>query len=276
MPRLAPRRAPRASLGSGAIIGILLIVVALLAFTGLALFYLLAPRPPLLDAKNLCPVRGPEGVTVVLVDTSDDLPVAARREARTILDDLITGLPPYYMLDIRVLDVAGFRSKSLFARCNPGDGEGLSEWTSNPRIARMKWIASFREPANRAIESSLGDQKSESSPIMAAIQSIAIDRFSGAAVANADKRLVIISDMVEYTHDYSQYPKAGDLSYGRFKRSPAYLKYRTDLHGAKVTIDYVQRLQPKLDNEKHAEFWHAWVVDNDGVWDAAHRLQGAN
>ena len=275
MPRLPPRRA-RNALGSRAIIGILLIVGALLAFAGLGLVWWLAPRPPLLSASTLCPVSGPHGVTVVLVDASDDLPDAARREAQTILNDLIVELPAYYMLDIRVLDIAHFKSRSLFAKCNPGDGTGLSEWTSNPRIARLKWIEAFRKPADTAIQSSLGNQKSENSPIMAAIQGIAIDRFSGAAVAHADKRLIIISDMVENTRDYSQYPKAGNLSYDRFKRSPAYLKYRTDLHGAKVTIDYVQRLHLKLDTEKQAEFWHKWVVDNDGVWGVAHRLQGAN
>ena len=32
------------------------------------------PARPVLDAQSLCPVSGPQGITVVLVDTSDDLP----------------------------------------------------------------------------------------------------------------------------------------------------------------------------------------------------------
>ena len=251
-------------------------LLALIALGILGAFWWLTPRPPLLDASTLCPVNGPDGITVVLVDASDDLPEPARREARTIVDDLINALPPYYRLDIRVLDITGQKSRSLFSKCNPGDGTGLNEWTSNPRIARAKWLESFRKPATDAMNSSLASAKAQSSPIMAAIQDIAIERFSGAAAARAAKRIVIISDMLEFTGEYSQYPRAGDLSYQRFKKSPAYLKYRTDLHGARVTINYVQRVQPKIDNTHHAQFWHEWTKDNRGVWDTIHRLQGAN
>jgi hypothetical protein len=265
--RLTPRRTS-SRLGGAAIGGVALILLALLSVGALGAFWYYAPRPRVLDAATLCPVSGPDGSAVVLVDTSDDLPEPAKREARTIVDDLITALPPYHRLDIRVLDIPRLKSRSLFSKCNPGDGAGLSEWTSNPRIARLKWLESFRKPANEAID--------QSSPIMAAIQDIAIERFSGAAAENAKKRLIVISDMLEYTREYSQYPRAGDLSYQRFKQSPAYLKYRTDLHGAGVTINYVQRVQPKMDNRKHAEFWHQWVLDNRGVWGAIHRLQGAN
>lgn len=275
MARLPPRKT-KPAIGGAAIGGIALILLALVATGILGAFWYYSPRPRVLDALSLCPVSGPDGFTVVLVDTSDDLPAPAKREARTILDDLITGLPPYYRLDIRVLDISGMKSRSVFSKCNPGDGAGLSEWTSNPRIARIKWLESFRKPANEAVDYSMGSQKAESSPLMAAIQDIAIDRFSGVASERAEKRLVIISDMLEFTREYSQYPRAGDLSYERFKRSPAYLKFRTDLHGAQVTINYVQRVQPKIDNERHGAFWHAWVLDNRGKWDVIHRLQGAN
>ena len=112
---------------------------------------------------------------MVLVDTSDDLPDTTRREVLGQLDDMITTLPPFYKLDIRVLDIAGVRSRSLFSKCNPGDGAGLSEWTDNPRIARLRWIEDFRKPAAEAVKSSISSAKATSSPIMAAIQDIAID-----------------------------------------------------------------------------------------------------
>jgi len=43
-------------------------------------------------------------------------------------------------------------------------------------------------------------------------------------VQNIPKSLIVISDMLEFTPDYNQYPPA-DLSYARFRRSPAYPKY---------------------------------------------------
>ena len=278
MARRRPRQRSSPALGWSGFGGVLLLLMAISSGAALAYFYFAAPERPVLDPQSLCPVSGPRGITVVLVDTSDDLPETTRREVLGQLDDMITTLPPLYKLDIRVLDVTGTKSRSLFSKCNPGDGAGLSEWTDNPRIARLRWIEDFRKPAADAVKSSIAAAQSKSSPIMAAIQDIAIGEFSSAASESAKKTLYIISDMIEFTRDYSQYPRAGDLSFQRYKQSPAYLKFRTDLHGAAVIIRYVTRQsggQPLLDGTRHMEFWKAWIEDNRGVFGSVKRLQGA-
>jgi hypothetical protein len=251
-----------------------LIGLAFLALTALAVFYWTSPRPPVLQAEDLCPTTGPHGISAVLVDTSDDLLPTTQKEVRTLLEDLINDLPSYYKLDVRVLDIPNMRSRSLFSKCNPGNGTGLSELTNNPRLLRMRWLESFNKPAEEAIGSSLRAAKSKSSPIMAAIQDIALDEFSGESVQSIPKTLTIISDMLEFTPLYGQYPSQGDLSYERFRRTPAYQKFRTDLHGADVTIHYVERAQVKIDTVKHVEFWNAWISDNRGGKVHFHRLQG--
>jgi hypothetical protein len=278
MARRPPRRHGSAMLGWAGFGGALLLLLATISGGALAYFYFSAPVRPMLDSRTLCPLDGPRGITVVLVDTSDDLPETTRREVLGQLDDMITTLPPFYKLDIRILDIAGARSRSLFSKCNPGDGAGLSEWTDNPRIARLRWIEDFRKPAAEAVKSSVAAAQSQSSPIMAAIQDIAIGEFSGATSQNARKTLYIISDMIEFTREYSQYPRAGDLTFQRYRQSPAYLKFRTDLHGATVIIRYVTRQaggQPLLDGTKHMEFWKAWIDDNRGAFGGVKRLQGA-
>jgi hypothetical protein len=276
--RRRPRQRPSTTIGWSGFAGALLLLLAIGSGGALAYFYFSSPERPVLDPQTLCPVDGPKGITVVLVDTSDDLPDTTRREVLGQLDDMITTLPPFYKLDIRVLDIAGTRSRSLFAKCNPGDGAGLSEWTDNPRIARLRWIEDFRKPASDAVRNSVSSAKANSSPIMAAIQDIAISEFSAAAGENARKMLYVISDMIEYTRDYSQYPRAGDLSFQRYRQSPAYLKFRTDLHGATVILRYVTRQtgsQQILDSTKHMEFWKAWIEDNRGTFGGVKRLQGA-
>jgi hypothetical protein len=273
--RRQPRRRKGPSGAGAAIGGIALIFLALAALGSLALFYFSVVPKPKLDQASLCPVDGPLGITVVLVDTSDDLPEPTQRQVLGQLEDQISELPDYHKLDIRVLDIAGGRSRSLFSKCNPGDGTGLSEWTDNPRLARMRWVENFRQPAKEAIKSSLASAKAKSSPIMGAIQDIAIDQFSNSAAQKVEKKLIVISDMLEFTPLYSQYPSAGDLSYQRFKRSPAYLKFRTDLHDTHVKIEYVQQSQVTIDSVRHIEFWRDWITDNRGVFDGARRLQGA-
>jgi hypothetical protein len=278
MARRRPRQRSSPGLGWAGFGGALLLLLAITSGGALAYFYFSAPVRPVLDPQTLCPVDGPQGVTVVLVDTSDDLPETTRREVLGLLDDMITTLPPFYKLDIRVLDIAGARSRSLFSKCNPGDGAGLSEWTDNPRIARLRWIEDFRKPAAEAVKSSVAAAQSNSSPIMAAIQDIAIGEFSGAAGQSAKKTLYLISDMIEFTRDYSQYTRAGDLTFQRYRQSSAYLKFRTDLHGATVIIRYVTRQaggQPLLDGTKHMEFWKTWIEDSRGAFGGVKRLQGA-
>jgi hypothetical protein len=270
-----PRSRPKS--GWAIVGGIMLVCGAGIALVALAYFYVTAPQKLRLDQASLCPVTGHQGVTVVLVDTTDDLPETTQREAVGILDDLITNLAVYHKLDIRVLDVAQSRSLSLFAKCNPGDGAGLSEWTANPVLARKRWIEEFEKPALAAIKHSLASAKDDSSPIMAAIQDIALDQFSAAAVQGIPKSLIVISDMLEFTQDYSQYPKAGDLSYERYRRSSAYQKFQTNLHGARVAIKYVQRprAMPAKIASRHIEFWREWITDNLGAFVSAQRLQGA-
>src|SRR6201993_1290837 len=220
MARRRPRQRSAPGLGWSGLGGVLLLLLAVVSGGALAYFYFSAPARPVLDAQTLCPVTGPQGITVVLVDTSDDLPETTQREVLGQLDDMITTLPPFYRLDIRVLDIAGVRSRSLFSKCNPGDGAGLSEWTDNPRIARLRWIENFRKPAAEAVKNSMASAKANSSPIMAAIQDIAIGEFSSVASQDARKTLYVISDMIEHTRDYSQYARAGDLSFQRYKQSP--------------------------------------------------------
>jgi len=274
MARPRRRRKSRPQGGLGLLPGIALIALALIAAAGFAYVYLTAEHPPALDTATLCPQGGPHSTTVVLVDASDDLPAPAKRELATLLQDIAEDLPAYALLDIRVLDPENNSSRSLVALCNPGDGRGLSTWTANPVLARKRWLESFHKPVLEAIDQGLAAGHADYSPIMAAIQGIAIDRFTGKAVASGDKKLIIISDMIEHDSDYSQY--AGDLTFDRYKRSPAYKKFSTDLHGAEVSIEYVQRLMKHpLDSVAHIRFWKEWIKDNDGHLRDVTRLQGA-
>ncbi|NPU09860.1 hypothetical protein HL666_03700 [Bradyrhizobium sp. 83002] len=278
MARPRPRRRSAPGIGWAGVIGITLFVLAISCGGALAYFYLFAERRPALDTQSLCPVTGPKGITVVLVDTSDDLPETTRHDVLGLLNEIVTTLPPLHKLDIRVLDIAGQRSRSIFSRCNPGDGAGLSEWTDNLRLARLRWIESFRKPATEAIKNSVGPARANASPIMGAIQDVAIDEFSGTAAQDAKKTLYVISDMIESTKDYSQYPRAGDLSYLRYKKSPSYLKYQTDLHGATVFVHLVNRQangKSIIDDAQLMKFWAEWISDNRGRVGAIKRLQGA-
>ena len=237
-------------------------LLALSAISAGAYVYTTAARPPALDRSSLCPVDGPRSIVVVLLDSTDDIPEIAKREVKTALADIAETLPTYGLLELRLLDpkVAGGKS-------------GLSEYTANPALAKKRWLDGFREPLEDALQIGFRPLPGKTSPIMETVQRIAVERFTGRAVEETSKSLIIVSDMLEHEPDYSQY--AGDLSYGRYKASRAYQKFRTNLYGAEVTIFYIQRSSAKpINSADHIRFWAEWIHDNNGRLRQANKLQG--
>ncbi|MGN8117110.1 hypothetical protein [Labrys sp. 22185] len=255
------------------IIGGLLLLAAAAVAIGFAYLKLTAKVPPKLDAE-LCPVDGPTSMTIVLLDASDALPPIGRQQLATELTDLAEATPEYGLFELRVLEPNASGGAVKFRACNPGDGSSVDALTGNKELARRKWTQGFKQPLERALAADLAGVPSDNSPIMATIQAIAVERFTGARSDNVAKKLVIVSDMIENGRDYSQY--RGDLSFARFKKSVAYKQFRTDLHGAEIGIKYVQRQKPPIDSVAHIRFWQEWIADNNGRFDSADRLQGVN
>ena len=274
MPGRAPRRRSRQPKELRKhLIGGALAVLALGVLAAGAYVYATAARPPTLDHTSLCPVGGPHAETVVLLDSTDQIPDIAKQEIRTALTDVAETLPTYELLEIRLLDPKLPGGRMIFSKCNPGDGSGLSEYTANPRLARQRWLDGFRAPLDAALNAGFEPAPGKTSPIMETIQRIAVERFTGRNVEEAPKTLIVISDMLQHGPDYSQY--GGDLTYDRFKKSSAYKKVQTDLHGAQVSIYYIQRQTGRpINSVDHIRFWSEWVRDNNGRFKQAEKLQG--
>jgi hypothetical protein len=255
------------------LLGGALAVLALGTLAAGAYVYATAARPPTLDPSSLCPIDGPRSITVVLLDSTDDIQDIARREVKSALLDMAETLPAYGLLEMRLLDPGSPGGKSIFARCNPGDGSGLSEYTANPRLAKKRWMEGFRQPLEEALDAGFHPAPGKTSPIMETVQRIAVDRFTGRLADDIPKSLVLVSDMLEHEPDYSQY--SGDLSYARYKASRAYRKVQTDLHRAEVTIYYIQRTTARpINSADHIRFWEEWIRDNKGRLKQANKLQG--
>jgi hypothetical protein len=258
------------------IAAVTLTLIALVAGGVGVYFWATAPRPPARDQKTFCQIEGPRAIAVMLLDTTDPLPVATKEQVFKLLTDIADDLREYALLDIRILDSESQAGRQIFSLCNPGDGRGLNEFNGNPSLAKRVWQRKFHEPLEQALEGGLHPRHSDTSPLLSTLQGIAISRFTGKAAAEVPKLLVIVSDMIENTKEYSQYE--GDLSYRRFKMTPTYFKYRTDLNKAQVQIFYVQRIvrgRSPIDSGAHIRFWIDWVQDSGGQFKSAIKLQGA-
>ena len=71
--------------------------------------------------------------------------------------------------------------RNLLRLCNPGDGRGLSEFNANPALAKKRWREKFREPLNYALGDGFQLQDTATSPILATLQGIALERFTRGA-----------------------------------------------------------------------------------------------
>lgn len=249
------------------LLGVTIFSIAALALAGLVYLKTTTAKPSL-DKQTLCPIEGgARSTTVVLLDTSDQWPEITREEVRKRLEKFSEDVPDYGLLELRLLDPSVQGGRIMFSKCNPGSGVNESEITANPRLMRRKWKEQFLTPMQQALDRTLTQAETASSPILSTAQRIAVDHFD-------DKRpghLVLVSDMIENTPDYSQYK--GDFSYDQYKQSPAYKKQHSDLRGADVTILYVQRL--RMDSGKHIKFWTDWIRDNHGSALEIKKLQGA-
>jgi len=273
------RRAHRRQRGGRRHYGTILAAIVLIALAigvggWFAFLAWTSPRTPKLEQATLCPVDGPRSRTIVLVDATDDLPDIGRRQVQGRLMELAQTTPTFGLLELRMMDQGAPGGRIVFSKCNPGDGSDLNELTANPEMARRKWLQEFDTPLQDVLSNGFETMTADESPIMEAIQQIAVEQFDGNARSLLSKKLVIVSDMIENTKVYSQYK--GNLTYSRFIKSSAYRQLRTDLGGAEVDILYVQRISPVIDALEHAEFWREWVADNNGRLGSIERLQGAN
>lgn len=266
-------RRTRSGEPSTVIAAVVISLVCVVAVVAFGYWRINAVAPPELIAETLCPVYGPASITVVLIDSSDTIPEIGRKELQQYLSDMADGIDEYGLLELRLLEPGNNGGRILFNRCNPGNGANLSALTANPEMARRRWADLFKAPLGDALRSGLAPTGADTSPILATIQSIAVERFGGQAVANTPKRLVVISDMLEHGPDFSHY--RSDADYLSFKASPAQRKFQTDLNQANVSIRYVDRPGLEIDSAQLIAFWSDWVSDNGGKLTDVERVQGA-
>lgn len=255
-------------------VGLSIFVVAVVAIVGgLAWMYLRAvEQHPPTDAE-LCPEVGPSEQVIVLVDATDRIAPITQSEIVTKVTDLANATKKWARFELRVLQPGAQRTTTVFSRCNPGDGHGMDEYTGNPEMARNKWASQFSGPLQDAMRSSMSGQGADTSPIMAGLQQIAVDRLSSKQARTVPNTIVVVSDMLENSEAFSVYQTGPDFE--AFQASPAHRRYSTDLAGAGVAIWFVER-ETKVAGVPLIEFWMKWILENRGAPLTATRLQGMN
>lgn len=273
MTRARGRKKRRVSGGSGSLwIGAAALGLLVLAASGaFGYFVWQAYANRITLNQNLCRPEGPGSQTIVLVDATDALHPLTQTEILTLLEDVADGVPTNGLLELRTLEPGEQRSEVLFALCNPGTGEELSEITAAPALARKRWVDSFNAPLEAAMAQVVSASQADSSPIMAALQQIAVERLTSARDRATPSRIIVISDMLEHTPDFSIYQSGPDFA--AFEQSRSARANATNLSAAEVEIWYLHR-ETRFSSVDVVQFWTQWVSESGGVFKHAIPMQG--
>jgi hypothetical protein len=242
------------------LIGLGLIAGVLALMGGAFYFYEKLPRVAF-DPETGCPDGGGVSLTAVLIDGSD--PLSPRQQAflRNHLEAIKEEIPRGGALEVYRL---GTDREALLepvvSVCNPGRGGDADPWTESRKRADKLWNDTFQAKLQGVFDTLLNAGEEKQSPIFEAIQSVGITSLSKPHWQDKPKRLVLVSDMLQFTDNFSHYHGSDDFK--AFSGTPYYRKVRTDLSGVDVTVFYIPRETARgAQSEAHREFWKAYFLD---------------
>lgn len=225
---------------------------AVIAVVGLVVYFIITREGPP-DKTTLCPAKGPKGHVILLVDKTDPLNFTQSASFRTLLEGLAErGIEPGYLLSVFALG-EDYRetAKPVFEKCNPGKGEGKSELTDTISKLQKQFRTEFLDPMLDLADILQGSQPAKASPVFEMIQLVSINGFRKRAV-DGPRRLIIVSDMLQNTPQFSMYRGIGEFS--AFQGSDYGKRMQADLKGVAVELHYVMNT-PQLQNRRHLKFW---------------------
>lgn len=237
------------------------IAVFAIMMSAVAVFlYVAAPwRVNDYDEKTLCPKNGQYLRTAILIDATDSLEESQIKSLLEATTDLRNRLELYEWVGVFVLNEGNLTvPKPEIALCNPGNEDTANPLYQNPREIKRKFEKQFAKPLRRTIEKLASLPKQDRSPIIEMIRSVAL---SFDFDSSQKRKLIIVSDMLQYVDEYSHYD--GKVDYAAWKKTP-YAAEFLDLPLSEVEVEiwYVKRPDlGKLQTHRHIQFWVDFFKD---------------
>jgi len=228
-------------------------------------YFKFAPTPIRRDPGTLCSKEGaPTSLLVILIDTTDALNVIKRAAVKDEIQAEVSSLPIDGEVQLYTLGpVVDSLLKPEIVLCNPGNGKGASEWTANPRLLKKRWTLRFERPLDDVLGKMLIAPDGQTSPILESIQDLSVTVLQRHEYQGVPKQLVIVSDMIQYTSQYSQYRSVQPFSL--FSRTAYYRDVHADLSGVDVTLLYIIRPEDsRIQNANHLDFWRDYIAASGG------------
>jgi len=257
---MALRKKANKSKGSKDLLGIMIIVVVVIVTVGILFSVMKYQKNEMVyNQQTLCPEdqKNIRSHIAILVDSSEPYNKVQLAYLDKYISNFINqNIAKHDKVSIYTIDDKSYKKLiPTIEICNPGVGDDINPLIGNPEMAKRKWSESFNKPLTNSIKDLFDIGQSDISPIMEMIQAVAIKSFSHDA---GNKKLIIISDLIQNTSDYSHYKTPPNFKI--FVKTAYYKHVKTDLNNVEVTVLYLLRKGiESMQNRKHIMFWEEYI-----------------
>ncbi len=256
-------------------LGALMILVVVIAVGIVGYFYITFQENHLVLDEDFCPTNRPaNSLTVIMIDRTDPIAPIQQAAVRVRLNDIKASIPRYG--EIQVYSVGSVEEEVLtpiVRLCNPGGPSDIDRWTEPQKKAVKRWQEGFEEPLGAVFEQIVESGAANQSPIIESIQSVSVSAFTGDHLRSVEKRMIIISDMLQNSDAFSHYKDGIDFKALRDAR--VFARLGANLNDVRVTILYLNRNLPRsLQGRGHVGFWEQYIRHNSGSLDHVVAIEG--
>jgi hypothetical protein len=186
---------------------------------------------------------------------------------RTAIDNrlvsIVNGLHTNERLEIYEIRPDADLLRPAFSKCRPPSPDEVSDLTGNRRLARKRFDNDFKATSGGIFDRLLHRPKADRSPIMEAIQAASVKSLDAPDLRRNDpgfrRQLIVISDMMQNSEAQSHYKGVPDFE--RFRGSPAFAKYASDMTDVDVTVLYLRRDNAAgIQGGRHFDYWNQWFT----------------
>ena len=241
------------------ILAVGLVVIAALGYTVFEIKKGIVKR----DGDNLCRVDNViSRETAIIIDATDNYSESQALFIKKEIQKILLESTIDERFTLYVLGEDHAKSSGYLSICNPGDGSDKSELTSNKRRLLHKWKDSFYQKLVNEVDELIGQHVAKHSPILEMLKLVSIKSMYNSPALK--KRIILISDMLHHTPEYSHYNEI--IDYKKYSTSAYAISMKPKLSEVEVNILYLFRAKDvKLQNRGHISFWEALVSDSDGI-----------
>ncbi|MEO1015825.1 MAG: hypothetical protein AAFX08_11625 [Pseudomonadota bacterium] len=220
-------------------------------------------RPPATDVLTACRVdRNDPAHTIILIDQSDPFNSRDIGWVRSFVDAEARLLPKYGRLTVVTPNSAQpYEPNEVFFACSPGSSEKANPILQNPQMIEDTWREKFYEPLKVQVEQALNDTEAATSPLSEAIFAV-FDR-PDFQKSMPDRRLVIVSDLMQNSDAFSFYRSGADMAAFQETRLAS---ERPDMSGADVVARIVPRQEYDLPIDTVEDFWSEYFRGGGAVY----------